>query len=833
MYSMRHGAKRFRIAPTLTFEILMAVTKRRGYVPQDIEPKWQRLWTERGVLRADDASTRAKFYNLVMFPYPSGDLHMGHMRNYVIGDLFSRFQRMRGYEVLTPFGWDAFGLPAENAAMKAGSHPRDWTRGNIARAKEQLAMMGVLYDWRREVTTCEPGYYRWTQWLFLLFYERGLAYRAKAPVNWCPVDQTVLANEQVVNGACWRHPDVPVEKRNLEQWFLRITEYADRLLDDLARLPDWPEKVRVMQSNWIGRSHGVEVDFPVVGMDEPLRVYTTRPDTLFGATFMVLAPEHPLVDRVTTPEHREAVRAYVERTGRETEIERLSTEREKTGVPTGGYAINPLNGERILIWVADYVLMGYGTGAIMAVPAHDERDFDFARRFGLPIREVIAPPAGPQGELAEAYTEPGFLVSSGQFDGLEGRAGFDAVADHLEREGLGRRATRYRLRDWLISRQRYWGCPIPVVHCPSCGIVPVPKEELPVLLPETYQRLSELPEFYETTCPRCGGPARRETDTMDTFIDSAWYFLRYTSPAFQEGAFDPELANHWMAVDQYTGGIEHAILHLLYSRFFEKVLHDAGMVGAVEPFTRLFTQGMVTRGGQAMSKSLGNGVAPDDLVAREGADAGRVYEMFIGPPDEDSEWTDAAVAGPVRFLQKVWRLVLEPESVTVTGSGADVQDLRRKVHQTIRKVTADYEHFHFNTAVAALMELANAMQDHLAAEGGRGGEWDEAVSALVRMLNPLAPHIAEELWERTGGVGLCVDAAWPAYEPAVAAERQVTLVVQVAGTVRDRLSVPAGLDQAAATELALASDRVRRALGDGERPSRVVHVPDRLINLVP
>jgi leucyl-tRNA synthetase len=812
----------------------MAVTKRRGYVPQDIEPKWQRVWDERGVLRASDGSARPKYYNLVMFPYPSGDLHMGHMRNYVIGDLFARFQRMRGYEVLNPFGFDAFGLPAENAAMKADSHPETWTRGNIARAKEQLAMMGVLYDWGRQVVTCDPDYYRWTQWLFLLFHERGLAYRAMAPVNWCPVDQTVLANEQVVNGCCWRHPDVPVEKRDLEQWFLRITEYADRLLDDLALLPDWPEKVRTMQANWIGRSHGVEVDFPIVGLDEPLRIFTTRPDTLFGVTFMVLAPEHPLVERVTTPERRDAVRAYVESARHQTDIERLSTERDKTGVPTGGFAVNPLNGERVPIWVADYVLMGYGTGAIMAVPGHDERDFQFARRFGLPVREVIAPPAGPRGELAEAYTGAGVMVNSGRFDGLDHPAGFDAVADLLEQRGIGRRVTRYRLRDWLISRQRYWGCPIPVVHCDECGIVPVPMDQLPVLLPATYRRLSEQPEFYETACPRCGRPARRETDTMDTFIDSSWYFLRYTSARHDQGPFDTELANHWMPVDQYTGGIEHAILHLLYSRFFQKVLHDAGLVEATEPFTRLFTQGMVQRGGQVMSKSLGNGVAPDDLVAREGADAGRVYEMFIGPPDEDAEWTDAAVAGPVRFLQRVWRLALEPESVQVTGSGASAGNLRRRAHQTVRRVTDDYERFHFNTAVAALMELGNAMQDHLAGGGTRGAEWDEAVSVLIRLLNPMAPHLAEELWEQTGGEGLCADAPWPSYDPEVAAEREVTLVVQVGGKVRDRLRVPAGLDQPAAVQRALASAAVQRALGGEDRPpARVVYVRDKLVNLVP
>jgi leucyl-tRNA synthetase len=814
----------------------MAVTKRRGYVPQEIEPKWQRVWQERGIMRARDDSGRPKYYNLVMFPYPSGDLHMGHMRNYVIGDLLSRFQRMRGYEVLSPFGWDAFGLPAENAAMKAGSHPGAWTSGNIARAKEQLAMMGVLYDWSREVTTCDPAYYHWTQWLFLLFHERGLAYRAKAPVNWCPVDQTVLANEQVINGRCWRHPDVLVEKRDLEQWFLRITNYADRLLDDLSMLGEWPEKVRVMQANWIGRSHGVEVDFPLGdgASDDPLRVYTTRPDTLFGVTFMVLAPEHPLVERVTAPEQREAVRAYVEQARRRSEIERLSSERAKTGVPTGGHAINPLTGERVPIWVADYVLMGYGTGAIMAVPGHDERDFEFARRFGLPIRRVISPESGAGGELTEAYIGPGVMVSSGQFDGLAGRAAFDAVADHLEARGLGRRTTRYRLRDWLISRQRYWGCPIPMVHCEACGIVPVPVSDLPVLLPPTYTRLSEQPDWYETTCPQCGGPARRETDTMDTFIDSSWYFLRYTSARYERGPFDPTLADHWMAVDQYTGGIEHAILHLLYSRFFQKVLHDAGMAEAIEPFTRLFTQGMVTRGGQAMSKSLGNGVAPDDLVAREGADAGRIYEMFIGPPDEDAEWTDEAVAGPVRFLQRVWRIVLDPETVPAAGGGPTAAELRRSVHQTIRRVTDDYEQFRFNTAVAALMELANLMQDFLAGGGVRGAEWDEAASVLIRLLHPMAPHVTEELWERVGDGGICADASWPVYDAAAAAEQEVTLVVQVAGRVRDRLRVPAGLDEAAAVERALASETARRALGgDEHRPRRVVYVADKLINLVP
>jgi leucyl-tRNA synthetase len=812
----------------------MAVTgRRRGYVPQEIEPKWQRVWEERGVMRADDTSSRPKYYNLVMYPYPSGDLTVGHGRNYVIGDLISRFKRMSGYEVLSPFGYDAFGLPAENAAMKVvGLHPETWTRDNIRDIRRDVRMLGILYDWNREFATCDPEYYKWTQWLFLVLLERGLAYRAMAPVNWCPVDQTVLANEQVINGHCWRHEDVEVEKRDLEQWFFKITDYADRLLDDLSQLDHWPEKVRVMQSNWIGRSHGVEVDFPIENLPgESLRVYTTRPDTLFGVTFMVLAPEHPLVEKLTIPEHREAVRRYVERARRETEIARLSTEREKTGVPTGAYAINPLNGERVPIWVADYVLSTYGTGGIMGVPGHDQRDFDFARKFQLPIREVIAPPRGPQGRLREAYLEPGTMVNSSEFDGLAGAAGFDAVARAIEARGIGKHVTRYRLRDWLISRQRYWGCPIPIIYCPTCGIVPVPVEQLPVLLPKEYRPLAEVEEFVNTTCPRCQGPARRETDTMDTFVDSSWYFLRYVSPHDPNQAFDPELANHWMPVDQYTGGIEHAILHLLYSRFIQKVLHDAGLVEAEEPFMRLFNQGMVTRFGTAMSKSRGNGVSPEELVNQAGADAGRIYEMFIGPPEADVDWTDAGLMGSARFLQRVWRVVLEPNSLEVSGDGSDPVVLRRRVHQAIRRVTTDYEDFRFNTAVAALMEYANTLQEYIQSGGQRDAGWDEAVRTLLLLLNPVAPHIAEELWERLGQPGLIVDAAWPLYDARLAAEPEVTLVVQVSGRVRDRLQVPAGLTEDKALERALASERVQRALA-GTEPKKVVYVPDRIINLV-
>jgi leucyl-tRNA synthetase len=813
--------------------------RRSAYVPQEIEPKWQRIWAERGVMKASDGSPKPKYYDLVMYPYPSGDLTVGHARNYVMGDVLARMKRMQGFEVLHPFGWDAFGLPAENAAMKRGNlHPRNWTLDNIAKGKRELKIMGILYDWDREVTSSEPDYYRWTQWLFLLMYERGLAYRAMAPVNWCPVDKTVLANEQVINGRCWRHPDVEVEKRDLEQWFLRITDYADRLLDDLALLDKWPQKVRVMQTNWIGRSMGAEVDFPVDGVPgEYIRIYTTRPDTLFGATFMVLAPEHPLLERVMSDARRARVREYVEKARKETEIERLSTEREKTGVGTGGFAVNPMNGERIPIWVADYVLVTYGTGAIMAVPAHDERDLAFAQRYELPIREVIAPPSGPQKVLREAYLGPGTMVNSGSFDGLDSAVAFERICDWLEARGIGKRAIKYRLRDWLISRQRYWGAPIPVVYCPNHGIVPVPREQLPVELPPEYRPLAENPSWYETTCPLGDGPGRRETDTMDTFIDSSWYFLRYASPQDPTEPFDPELANHWMPVDQYTGGVEHAILHLLYSRFFTKVLHDAGMVEVTEPFMRLFNQGMVKRFGQVMSKSAGNGVSIDELASSAGADAGRIYEMFIGPPEEDVEWNDAGLNGVVKFLQRVWRLVLEPESVVAEGSdpgssSVDVAVLRRKVAQTVGRVTDHYDELRFNTAVAFLMELANAMQDYLRGGGERDASWEEAVRVLLKLLNPLAPHACEEMWERLGESGMLADAPWPAFDPAAAAEPQITLVVQVGGKLRDRLTVDAGLSEGAAVQAALASEKVRAAL-NGRGPSKVVYVPDRLINLVP
>ena len=812
--------------------------RRSVYVAQEIEPKWQKIWADSGVMEASDSSPRPKYYDLVMYPYPSGDLTVGHARNYVMGDVLARMKRMQGMEVLHPFGWDSFGLPAENAAMKRGGglHPRTWTLDNIAKGKRELKILGILYDWDREVTVSEPDYYRWTQWLFLLMLERGLAYRAMAPVNWCPVDKSVLANEQVINGRCWRHPDVEVEKRDLEQWFLKITDYADRLLDDLAVLDKWPHKVRVMQTNWIGRSMGAEVDFPVNGLEGvSVRIYTTRPDTLFGATFMVLAPEHPLVELVTTEKHRARVREYVEKARKESEIERMSTEREKTGVATGGFAINPVNGEKIPIWIADYVLVTYGTGAIMAVPAHDERDFEFAKKYDLHVREVIAPPGGAQGALREAYLGPGVMVNSDQFSGLDSATGFERVCDWLESQGKGKRSVKYRLRDWLISRQRYWGAPIPVVYCPTHGVVPVPREQLPVELPPEYKPLTEQPDWYLTKCPIGGEEARRETDTMDTFIDSSWYFLRYASPHDEREPFDSELANHWMPVDQYTGGVEHAILHLLYSRFFMKVLHDAGMVDASEPFTRLFNQGMVKRFGQVMSKSLGNGVTIDELAGEQGADAGRIYEMFIGPPEEDVEWTDAGLNGVVKFLQRVWRLVLEPDSIVAEGGAVrsvDATVLRRRVAQAVGKVTEHYDELRFNTAVAFLMELANTMQDYLQGGAARDAEWDRAVQVLLKLLNPMAPHICEEMWERLGMKGMLADASWPAFDASAAVEPKVVLVVQVGGKLRDRMEVDAGLSEDAAVKLALSSNKVRAAL-DGRGPSKVIYVPDRLINLVP
>jgi len=815
------------------------------YDPKAIEAKWQARWEQDGLYRTPQRSDRPKFYFLTMYPYPSGDLHIGHWYAMAPSDAAARFRRMQGYNVLFPIGFDAFGLPAENAAIKHGIHPRTWTMQNIERMRAQLRSMGAMWDWSREIVTCEPEYYKWNQWFFLKFYEAGLAYRAKAPVDWCPTCNTTLAREQVVgpDRRCERC-DTPVVKRDLEQWFFRITKYADELLDFSGI--SWPERIMTMQRNWIGRSEGAEVVFRAFAPDGSVHdvpVFTTRPDTLWGATFLVLAPEHALVEVLTAPDRRETVEAYVYQARRQSEIERLSTEREKTGVFLGTYAENPATGERIPIWIADYVLVGYGTGAIMGVPAHDQRDFEFAQKFGLPIRVVIQPEGESlQEPLGRAYDGPGRMVNSGPLDGTPVPEGIPKVIAWLEEQGKGKAAVSYRLRDWLISRQRYWGTPIPIVYCPQCGTVPVPYEELPVLLPEDvdFMPTGESPlkyheGFRRTRCPRCGGEAERETDTMDTFVDSSWYQYRYVSPHSDQGPFDVEEVHYWCPVDQYTGGAEHAVMHLLYTRFFTKALADLGLLRFREPMLRLFNQGVILgEDGEKMSKSRGNVVDPDEQVAKYGADTVRAYLMFMRPWAEGGPWSSRDIEGVARFLRRVWDLV--------TGSAEDVRrpvrsadpeaelDLRRWTHRTTKRVTEDFEQFGFNTALAALMEFTN----HLGRIRSqlRGTEaWAEAIRTLVLLLAPITPHLAEELWERIGGAYSVHTQSWPSYDPELARVPEVTLVVQVDGRVRDRITVPADIPAEQARELALRSERVRQHL-DGRRVKDVVYVPGRVLNLV-
>ncbi|MFN3285701.1 MAG: leucine--tRNA ligase [bacterium] len=812
------------------------------YDPRAVEARWQARWEQDGLYRTPDRSDRPKFYFLTMYPYPSGDLHIGHWYAMAPSDAAARYRRMRGYNVLFPIGFDAFGLPAENAAIKHGIHPKTWTLGNIERMRRQLRSMGAMFDWSREIVTCEPEYYRWNQWFFLKFYEAGLAYRALAPVDWCPNCNTTLAREQVVGAdrRCERC-DTPVVKKDLEQWFFRITKYADELLDFSGI--DWPERIVTMQRNWIGRSEGAEVTFTAHapdGSQHPLVVFTTRPDTLWGATFMVLAPEHPLVPVLTAPDRRAEVEAYIYQARRQSEIDRMSTEREKTGVFLGSYATNPVNDQRIPIWIADYVLMGYGTGAIMGVPAHDQRDFEFARRYGLPVPVVIQPPGEPLAEpLAAAYEGPGRMVNSGPFDGTPVPEGIPKVIAWLEETGRGRRAVNYRLRDWLISRQRYWGTPIPIVYCERCGTVPVPYEDLPVLLPEDvdFMPTGESPlkyheGFRRTRCPRCHGPAERETDTMDTFVDSSWYQYRYLSPHEDRAPFDPEQVAYWCPVDQYTGGAEHAVMHLLYTRFFTKALADLGLLPFREPMLRLFNQGVILgEDGEKMSKSRGNVVDPDEQVARYGADVVRAYLMFMRPWEEGGPWSSRDIEGVARFLRRVWDLVTGPaESRAGPWPEDEVLELRRRTHRTIRKVTEDFERFGFNTALAALMELTNHLyrvRERLVGSPA----WEEALRSLVLMLAPVAPHLAEELWERIGGPYSVHTQAWPAYDPELARTPEVTLVVQVDGRVRDRLTVPEDLPEAEARALALASERVRQHL-NGRVVKDVVYVPGKVVNIV-
>ena len=767
------------------------------YNPQTIDQKWQARWEGDDIYRVGDDDPRPKWYELTMYPYPSGDLHIGHWYALAPADCHARFRRMHGFNVLHPMGFDAFGLPAENAAIQRGIHPHTWTIGNIENMRRQLRSLGAIYDWSREVVCCLPEFYKWTQWLFLKFYEKGLAYRAKAPVVWCTSCQTVLANEQVLNGRCERC-DTPITRRDLEQWFFRITAYADELLD-VSGLVDWPEKILTMQRNWVGRSEGVQIGFDISesGLpDKEISTFTTRIDTIFGVTFMVLAPEHPLVEALTTPDRRQGVEAYVQEARRQTEIERMATEKEKTGVFLGSYATNRLNGERIPIFIADYALMGYGTGAVMGVPAHDQRDFDFAKKYYLPIRVVIAPADWDRAEPTEAYLDAGNMVNSGQFDGVANIQGMSDIAEFVESRGWGVRTVSYRLRDWLISRQRYWGTPIPIVYCDNCGTVPVPEDDLPVLLPEhaEFKPTGESPlaldqDFLNTACPRCRGSARRETDTMDTFVDSSWYMERFTSPGYAEGPFEPGTVREWMPVQQYTGGAEHAVMHLLYARFFTKALRDMGLIDFGEPFLRLYNQGIILgEDHEKMSKSRGNVVNPDEYVQTLGADSVRCFLMFLGPWDQGGPWSTSGINGVARWLNRVWELYQHDPS-KLEGKTTDeraVKDTRRLLHQTVRKCYTDLDRFRFNTAIASLMEFSNGLGRVWSEGSVDAATWRECMEKLVLMLAPLAPHLAEELWERTGHQYSVHNQSFPTWEEALAAEEEITLVVQVNGKLRDQ-----------------------------------------------
>ena len=811
------------------------------YNPPEIEKKWRQKWAEDRLYQVSEDSARPKWYALTMFPYTSGDLHIGHWYAMAPSDVHARFQRMRGYNVLHPVGFDAFGLPAENAAISRGIHPFNWTMRNVDNMRRQLESIGAIYDWSREIVTCLPEYYRWTQWFFLKLYQAGLAYRGRAPVNWCPRCQTVLANEQVVSGFCERCETVVV-RRDLEQWFFRITKYADELM--LYEGIDWPERIKIMQRNWVGKSTGAEISFALdyPGVEEKeIRVFTTRPDTVFGVTFMVLAPEHPLAARLTSAEKRAEVEAYIDRSRRASEIERLSTEKEKEGVFIGAYALNRLNGEKVPIWIADYVLMSYGTGAVMGVPAHDERDFAFARKYHLPVKVVIASADWRGGEPITAYTEPGTMVNSGRFDGLYGDQGKQAVCDFLEEKGWGKRAITYRLRDWLISRQRYWGAPIPIIYCERCGIVPVPEKDLPVLLPENaeFKPTGESPlkyceEFIHTTCPRCSSPARRETDTMDTFMCSSWYFLRYASPHDDTAPFASDKVGYWLPVDLYTGGAEHAVMHLFYARFFIKALRDMGLVDFSEPFKRLFNQGIIISGHHKMSKSRGNVVNPDDYVSRLGADAVRAYLMFLAPWEQGGDWDDSGISGVSRWLNRLWSLVLK-EYHCFNRSGADQEnaeeELARITHQTIRKVTGDLERIHLNTMISSLMEFTNHLSRIMEAGAVAPSAWAEAVRILLLLLAPTAPHLTEELWQRLGYPYSIHNQPWPQWNEELARDEEATLVVQVNGKLRDRITVPVSVTEAEAKSLAMASQRVKEYL-EGRELLKTIYVPGRLVNLV-
>ena len=826
----------------------------RHYDFKDIEEKWQRAWEDQACFRTGESRDGKKYYVLEMFPYPSGRIHMGHVRNYSIGDVVARYKRMQGFDVFHPMGWDAFGLPAENAAIKNNTHPAKWTYENIANMRTQLKRLGYSYDWEREIATCHPGYYRFEQEFFLKFLEKGLVYRKKAPVNWCPSCHTVLANEQVEEGLCWRC-DSEVQQKELSQWFLRITDYAEELLSALDTLTDgWPERVLTMQRNWIGKSVGAEISFKIKELDEHIDVFTTRPDTLFGATFMSLAPEHPLVEKLIPGTGSEdEVRAFVDRISRMDRIVRTADDLEKEGVFTGRYCVNPVTGREMPIYVANFVLMGYGTGAVMAVPAHDQRDFEFASKYDLPKQVVIMPrDRGLDAEtMTEAYTEPGVMANSGKFDGMDSEGAKQAIIDHLAADNLGKPTVNYRLRDWNISRQRYWGAPIPVIYCDECGIVPVPVKDLPVELPldvkvnpDGRSPLPDCESFVNVTCPACGKPARRETDTMDTFVESSWYFARYTSARNEDAAFAPEDVAYWLPVDQYIGGIEHAILHLLYSRFFVKALRDEGYLTHDEPFKNLLTQGMVLLGGSKMSKSKGNVVDPDEMIGKYGADTVRLFCLFAAPPEKDLEWNDKGIEGSSRFLNRLWRLVDELEGilsptgpcVPADGELSDAgRELRRKEHDTVRRVERDIENkFQFNTAIAAMMELVNTLYTtkddlHGSADGPR--LISSAISSLLVTLSPIAPHICEELWARMGYTRALAAEPWPRHDPEALKTSEVTVVVQVNGKLRGQISVAADASSEDMEAQALNDQNVARHI-EGKNIVKIIVIPGKLVNVV-
>ncbi len=825
---------------------------KEAYFPQEIEKKWQKVWEETGAFKTPDDSDRPKYYALSMFPYPSGKLHMGHVRNYTITDVIARFKKAQGYNVLHPIGWDSFGLPAENAAMKHGANPETWTDENIAYMTKQLKMLGLSYDWDREVATCKPEYYKWTQWLFLQLYKKGLAYKKEAAVNWCNDCGTVLANEQVIDGKCWRCDSV-VEKKYLSQWFLKITDYADVLLEDLDKLPGWGDNVKIMQANWIGKSHGAIIKFKVKeipGMEVP--VYTTRPDTVYGITYLVVAPEYKDIEKLTTPEYREEVEAYRANARKMSEIERLSTDRTKTGVPLGTHCINPFNGEEFPLWTADYALVEYGTGAVMAVPTHDTRDFDFAKKYNLPMKVVIQNTQNPSNCENEAYTEEGILVNSGEFNGMKNTEAKKAITEKAAREGFGEFKIQYRLRDWLISRQRYWGAPIPVVYCDKCGIQPVPEDQLPVMLPKDVDfsvvgksPITTSPTFKDTVCPVCGGHATREMDTMDTFICSSWYYLRYADARNDKECFNKDKVNHWLPVDQYVGGIEHAILHLLYSRFFTKALRDCGLLDFDEPFKNLLTQGMVLKDGSKMSKSKGNTVDPDEIFENYGADTARLFILSDSPPARDFDWSDAGVEGCYKFLNRVWRLISTnannislniPEIKAGDLKKKENDDLLRFVHMSVKGITNDISNdFQFNTVISKYRELTNAIYDW---QGRKPSLDDEdklilsfAIVSLMKLMSPVAVHLTEEAWHELGGEGSIHDQAWCKWDENLAKSSSITLVVQINGKVKDKIEVDEGLSQDKMKEVALKSEKIK-ALTDGKTIIKTIVVPKKLVNVV-